>query len=83
VHNKITIKPKNKQDKENREKITTPKNVYPVQSNNDLLWGGIELYNPLSMSSLQRDTKWLQEINFNKLSKNNLISTHFSISSHE
>jgi len=83
VHNKITIEPKNKQDKENREKITTPKNVYPVQSNNDLLWGGIELYNPLSMSSLQRDTKWLQEINFNKLSKNNLISTHFSISSHE
>ena len=83
MHNKITIEPKNKQDKENREKITTPKNVYPVQSNNDLLWGGIELYNPLSMSSLQRDTKWLQEINFNKLSKNNLISTHFSISSHE
>jgi hypothetical protein len=34
-----TMESKNKQDKESRGKITTPRNVYPVRSNNDLLWG--------------------------------------------
>jgi len=32
--------------------------------------GEIDLSNPLSTSSLQRDTKELQEIGFNKLYKN-------------
>jgi len=59
VHSKTTIEPKNKQNKESREKITTPRNVYPVRSNHDLLWEEIDLSNSLSMSSLQRDTKWV------------------------
>ena len=39
VHNKTTIQPKNKQDKESKEKITTLRNIHSVWSNHDLLWG--------------------------------------------
>jgi len=39
--------------------------------------GEIDLSNPISMSSLQRDTKGLQEINFNKLTKNKHNFYHF------
>jgi len=72
VHSKTIIEPRNEKDKESREKITTPRNVYPVRSHNDLLWEEIDLSSPLSMSSLQRDTKGLQEISSNKLTNNKL-----------
>ena len=39
--------------------------------------GEIDLSNPLRLSFLQRDTKWLQEISFNKLSKNKPNFYHF------
>ena len=43
-------------DKERRE-TNTPRNVYPVLSKLTYSEGDIDLSNPLSMSSLQRDTK--------------------------
>ena len=48
VHRKTTI---NEQDKETKEKITTPRNVHPVRSNLTYSGGEIDLSNPLSMSS--------------------------------
>jgi len=48
VHRKTTI---NEQDKETKEKITTPRNVHPVRSNLTYSGGDIDLSNPLSMSS--------------------------------
>jgi hypothetical protein len=66
--------------KERRE-TNTPRNVYPVQSKLTYFRGEIDLSKQLSMSSLQRDIKGLQEISFNKLTKNKpLISTFFPIS---
>jgi len=58
-------------DKE-RRKTNTSKNVYPVRSKLTYSRGEIDLSNPLSMNSLQRDIKGLQEISFNKLPKNKL-----------
>ena len=56
MHSRTTIESKNKQYEESREKITTPRNVHPIRSN--LTYSGeIDLFNPLSMSSLKRDTK--------------------------
>jgi len=78
VHSKITIQPRNKQDKESKEKITTPKNVHSVRSNLTYSGGEIDLSNPLSMSSYKRDTNGLQEISFNKLAKYNLNFYPFS-----
>jgi len=71
VHSKTTIQPKNKQDKESREKKTTPRNVHPVRSNLTYSGGEIDLSNPLSMSSYKEIQNGLQEISFNKLTKNN------------
>jgi len=70
VHSKTTIQPKNKQDKENIEKITTQRNVHPVRSNMTYSGGEIDLSNPLSMSSYKEIQNKLQEISFNKLTKN-------------
>jgi len=39
VHNKTTVQPKNKQDKESKEKITTPRSCSPSSVQLDLLWG--------------------------------------------
>jgi len=58
-------------DKERRE-TNTSKNIYPVQSKLTYSRGEIDLSNPLSMNSLQSDIKGLQEISFNKLTKNKL-----------
>jgi len=56
-------------DKERRE-INTPRNIYPVRSKLSYYRGEIDLSNSLSTSSLQRDIKGIQEISFNKLTKN-------------
>jgi len=56
-------------DKETRE-TNTSRNVYPVGSKLTYSRGEIDLSNPLSMSSLQRDTKELKEISFNKFIMN-------------
>jgi len=67
MHSKITIKRKNKQDKESREKIFIQ--LGPIMT----YYGGeFNISNPLSMSSLQRNIKGLQEISFNNLTKNKL-----------
>lgn len=39
--------------------------------------GEADLSNPPSMSTLQRNTKWLQEINFNKLTKKKKLTFYF------
>jgi len=56
-------------DKKRRE-TNTPRNVYQVRSNLTYSRGEIELSNPLSMSSYKEIQKGLQEIRFNKLTKN-------------
>jgi len=57
VHSKTTFQPKNKQDKESIEKITTPRNVHQVRSNNDLLWRRDWSLQSTINEFLQRDTK--------------------------
>jgi len=71
VHSKTKIESKNKQYKESREKIRTPRIVHPVWSNLTYYGGEIDLSNPLSMSSYKEIQNGLQEISFNKLTKNN------------
>lgn len=70
---KCKVKPhnrtKDKQDKESRENRKTPKNV-PSSVQQWPTLGERDHYVSLSMSSLQRNTKGLQEINLNELSKN-------------
>jgi len=56
-------------DKERKE-TNTPRNIYPVQSKLICSRGEIDLSNSLSMSYVKRDTEGLQEISFNKLTKN-------------
>jgi len=60
VHSKITIESKNKQDKYSREKITTPKNVYPVRSNNQ--WRSQEFYRVWAKNLSQKVTSFLRLI---------------------
>jgi len=59
--------------------MNTPRNVYLVRSKLTYYGGENDISNPLSMSSLQRDTKGLQEISFNKLTENPNLNL-FSIS---
>jgi len=56
-------------DKERRE-TNTPRNVSLVGSKLTYYVGEIDLSNPLSMSSLQINTRELQDISFNKPTKN-------------
>jgi len=77
VHSKTIIKSKNKQYKESREKITTPRNLHPVRSNLTYSGGEIDLSNPLSMSSYKEIQNGLQEITFKSSQRTILISTHF------
>ena len=71
MHSKTTIQPKNIQDKERKEKITTPRNVHPVRSNLTYSRGRDWSLQSTINEFLQRDTDGLQEISFNKLKKNN------------
>jgi len=65
------VKSKKPQAKDKERKETnTPRNVYPVRSKLTYSRGDIDFSNPLSMSYLQIDSKGLQEISFNKLTKN-------------
>ena len=58
-------------NKERRETNTT-RNVYRFGPTMTYSRGKIDLFNQLSMSSLQRDIKKLQEMSFNKLTKKKL-----------
>ena len=77
MHSKTTIQPKNKQDKESKEKITTPRNVYPVRSNMTYSEGEIDLSNPLSMSSYKKIQMSYKKLASTSSQRTTLISTHF------
>jgi len=77
VHSKTTIQPKNKQDKENKEKITTPRNVHRVRSKLTYFGGEIDLSNPLSMSSYKEIQMGNKKLASTSSQRTTLISTHF------
>jgi hypothetical protein len=61
--NQVKITKPHVKDKERKE-TNTRLNVYPVRSKLTYYGGEIDLFNPLSMSCLQRDIKALQKISF-------------------
>ena len=71
MHSKTTIQPRNKQDKESKEKDNNTKKCSPSSVQLDLLWGRDWSLQSTINEFLQRDTNGLQEISFNKLTKNN------------
>jgi len=71
VHSKTTIESKNKQDKESREKYQHQEMFTQFGPTMTYSGGEIDLSNPLSMSSYKEIQNGLQEISFNKLTKNN------------
>ena len=77
MHSKTTIQPRNKQDKESKEKITTPRNVHPVRSNLTYSGGEIDLSNPLSMSSYKEIQMGYKKLASTSSQRTTLISTHF------
>jgi len=78
VHSKTTIQQRNKQDKESKEKITTPRNCSPSSVQLDLIWGEIDLSNPLSMSSYKEIQMGYKKLALTSSQRTTLISTHFS-----
>jgi len=71
VHNKTTIQSKNKQDEESKRKDNNTKKCSLSSVQLNYFGGEIVLSNPLSMSSYKEIQNGLQEISFNKLTKNN------------
>ena len=78
MHSKTTIQPKSKQDKESKEKITTPRNVHPVRSNLTYSGGEIDLSNSLSLSSYKDIQMGYKKLASTSSQSTTLISTHFS-----